>query len=94
MREIDRVGGRLRHGHGQSLSRFDVLAQLARRGGERVAIGELARLFTAMAGDQARWVDAALVGMSDADKTRLVDLLVTVRRRFEADAAPRDGQDP
>ncbi len=132
------VGGRLRRSYGQSLSRFDVLAQLARLGGEWVAIGELARLvmaasgnitalldrmegealierraspsdrrsfqvrmtadgrrlFAAMAGDHARWIDTALVGMSDVDKTRLVDLLVAVRRRFEADAAPRDGQGP
>jgi DNA-binding MarR family transcriptional regulator len=132
------VGGRLRRSHGQSLSRFDVLAQLQRLDGEWVAIGELARLimaasgnitalldrmegealierraspndrrsfqvrmsaegrrlFAAMADDHALWIDTALIGMSEADKTRLVDLLVTVRRRFEADAALPDGKDP
>ena len=42
------------------------------------------RLFTDMATDHAHWIDAALVDMPDADKQRLVELLVVVRRRFEA----------
>jgi len=126
------VGGRLRRGYGQSLSRFDVLAQLERLGGDWVAIGELARLvmaasgnitalldrmegealierraspndrrsfqvrmsmagrqlFAKMAADHARWIDTALADLPDAEKERLVDLLVAVRRRFEADAVP------
>ncbi|HUT51709.1 MAG TPA: MarR family transcriptional regulator [Alphaproteobacteria bacterium] len=125
------IGGRLRRGYGQSLSRFDVLAQLDRLGGDWLAIGELARLmmaasgnitalldrmegealierraspldrrsfqvrmtaegrqlFAAMARDHTRWVDTALVDMSNAEKQRLVELLVVVRRRFEDDGA-------
>lgn len=48
-------------------------------------------LFAKMAADHAHWIDAALMDMSDADKQRLVDLLVVVRRRFEAfGASPSD----
>lgn len=128
------VGGRLRRGYGQSLSRFDVLAQLDRMGGDWIAIGELARLimassgnitalldrmegealverrasphdrrsfhvrmtaegqqlFADMARDHTRWIDTALVDMSNADKHRLVELLVVVRRRFEDDPTALD----
>jgi DNA-binding MarR family transcriptional regulator len=49
------------------------------------------QLFAKMADDHARWIDAALVDMPDADKQRLVDLLVVVRRRFEVfGASPSD----
>jgi len=50
--------------------------------------GEGRRLFAKMAADHARWIDAALVDLPEADKRHLVDLLVAVRRRFEADGAP------
>jgi len=51
------VGGRLRRGYGQSLSRFDVLAQLDRLGGDWVAIGELARLVMAASGNITALLD-------------------------------------
>jgi DNA-binding MarR family transcriptional regulator len=44
------------------------------------------RLFAEMAGDHARWIDAALIDLPDADKRRLIDLLVEVRHRFEPKA--------
>ena len=132
------VGVRFRRGYGQSLSRFDVLAQLDRLGGDWVAIGELARLvmassgnitalldrmegealierraspsdrrsfqvrmtevgqrlFGSMASDHAHWIDATLTGISEDDRRRLIDLLIAVRRRFEADALPPESQDP
>ncbi len=50
--------------------------------------GEGRRLFAKMAADHARWIDAALVDVPDDDKRRLIDLLVVVRRHFEADSAP------
>ena len=51
------VGGRLRRGYGQSLSRFDVLAQLDRLGGGWMAIGELARLVMAASGNITALLD-------------------------------------
>jgi len=45
------------------------------------------RLFAAMADDHARWIDAALEGVPRAEKLRLIDLLITVRGRFDGDAA-------
>ena len=121
------VGGRLRRGYGQSLSRFDVLAQLERLDADWIAIGELARrvmaaggnitalldrmesealverraspkdrrsyqvrmtpdgrtLFAAMAADHTRWIDDALNDIPAAERSRLLELLVGVRRRFE-----------
>lgn len=51
------------------------------------------RLFAKMAADHAGWIDAALVDMPDAEKQRLVDLLVVVRRRFEVVGnSPSDGR--
>lgn len=43
-----------------------------------------AALFAAMTDDHAGWVDAALNGIADRDKERLIALLVEVRRAFEA----------
>jgi DNA-binding MarR family transcriptional regulator len=43
-----------------------------------------AALFSEMTDDHARWVDAALDGIADRDKERLITLLVEVRRAFEA----------
>ena len=43
-----------------------------------------AALFAEMTGDHAGWVDAALNGIADRDKERLIALLVEVRRAFEA----------
>jgi DNA-binding MarR family transcriptional regulator len=43
-----------------------------------------AALFDEMTDDHARWVDAALDGIADKDKERLIALLVEVRRAFEA----------
>ena len=43
-----------------------------------------AALFADMTDDHARWVDAALDGIADKDKERLIALLVEVRRAFEA----------
>ena len=43
-----------------------------------------AALFAEMTDDHAGWVDAALDGIEDADKERLIGLLVEVRRAFEA----------
>lgn len=43
-----------------------------------------AALFADMTDDHARWVDAALDGIADKDKKRLIALLVEVRRAFEA----------
>jgi hypothetical protein len=43
-----------------------------------------AALFDEMTADHARWVDDALVGIDDTDKERLIELLINVRRAFEA----------
>jgi DNA-binding MarR family transcriptional regulator len=51
------------------------------------------RLFAAMAEDHARWIDAALDGVPRAEKLRLIDLLITVRRRFDNGGAVPDGDD-
>lgn len=40
-------------------------------------------LFEEMTEDHARWVDTALDGISDKDKTQLIALLTKVRRTFE-----------
>ena len=46
-----------------------------------------AALFADMTRDHAGWVDAALNGIADRDKERLIALLVGVRRAFEANTA-------
>lgn len=46
-------------------------------------------LFREMTDEHARWVDAALDGVTDADKERLIGLLAKVRRTF-ADTAARN----
>ena len=50
-------------------------------------------LFDEMTGDHARWVDAALDGIADKDKERLIALLVEVRRAFEATTDAGDKQE-
>jgi DNA-binding MarR family transcriptional regulator len=50
-------------------------------------------LFDEMTGDHARWVDAALDGIADKDKKRLIALLVEVRRAFEATKDAGDKQE-
>ena len=40
------------------------------------------RLFASMAEDHMRWIDDALLGVPTADKQRLIELLVAVRRRL------------
>lgn len=47
-------------------------------------------LFAEMTDDHARWVDAALDGIADTDKERLIALLVEVRRAFETTTANRN----
>jgi DNA-binding MarR family transcriptional regulator len=44
-------------------------------------------LFLAMNRDHARWVDAALGDLPDAEKERLIDLLIRVRHAAEREAA-------
>lgn len=48
-----------------------------------------AKLFGEMTADHARWVDDALDGIDDADKERLIAMLIDVRRAFEATQTSR-----
>jgi DNA-binding MarR family transcriptional regulator len=52
-------------------------------------------LFLAMNRDHARWIDAALGDLPDAEKERLIDILVRVRHAAEQEAAAgdEDGQE-
>ena len=49
------------------------------------------RLFLAMNRDHARWIDAALGDLPNAEKERLIDLLVRVRHAAEQAEAAGDG---
>ncbi|MEX2455449.1 MAG: MarR family transcriptional regulator [Rhodospirillaceae bacterium] len=48
-------------------------------------------LFDDMTRDHAGWIDAALIGVADEDKSRLIELLVGVRVAFENNAARMSG---
>lgn len=47
-------------------------------------------LFDEMAEDHASWIDGALDGVADADKERLIELLIAVRRAIETAPAADD----